>query len=201
LLDDGAVDTQIALWLTTGGSWSYSPVGNALLDDYATADVNGKPFVFNNVPDGLYNLVVFCVDGGWHDRGTIVTVNGRQQITFNASSTTFVPGDNCVVFTNLFVSGGSLSGTFAANPKAYGGNNTEGDFAGAQLQFLGPSAPRVILSIEPGANGQLTLQWSSGTLLQTTDLGSGSWSPVPNAVSPFTASPNNTPLFYRVKVQ
>lgn len=203
LTDDGVTDTKIALILSTGGSWSYVPVGNALLDDYATADSSGKPFLFNNVPDGLYNVVVFSVDGGWHDRGSFITVNGETRSTANASATSFVEGDNYVVFTNLIVRGGVLNGTYAANPAVHGGNNNEGQFCGAQLQYIGPApavAPVVSLRIQRTGNGQVQLQWSSGTLMQTTDLNS-SWAPVPNATSPHTVTTSGTSTFYRVKTQ
>ncbi len=203
MTDDGATDTKITLVLTTGGSWSYSPTSNALLDDYATADASGKPFLFNNIPDGIYNVVVYSVDGGWHDRGSFITINGQKRVTANASSTTFVEGDNYVIFTNMVVRGGVLNGTFAANPAVYGGNNNEGQFCGAQLQFVGPApaiVPSVSLQIQDIGNGQIKLQWSSGTLMQSTDL-KGSWTTLPNAASPYTTTITGSRTFYKVKVQ
>lgn len=200
VLDDGITDSKITLILTTGGSWSYTPVDNPLLDDYATADANGKPFIFNNLPDGLYKLVVFSVDGGWHDRGSYITVNGERRVTANATSATFVEGDNYVLFTNLVVTGGSLSGSYAANPNVYGGKNNEGQFCGAQLQYVGAAIPPVTLHAHPSGNGTITLEWSRGTLLQSSSL-TGTWTPVSGAVSPFTASTVGPAVFYRVKVQ
>ena len=201
LLDDGVTDTKISLILATGGSWSYAPVGNALLDDFATSDATGKTFTFNNVPDGLYNLVVFAVNGGWHDRGSIITVNGQRQATVNASSTSFIQGDNYVVFTNLVVSGGAIVGNYAANPATHGGNNTEGDFCGAQLQFVSAVIPSVTLTVRPVGTDRIALEWSSGTLMETANLVNGSWAPVPNATSPYTNAISTGQGFYRVKLQ
>jgi hypothetical protein len=201
LLDNGLTDTKISLVLVTGGSWSYNPVGNQLLDDFATADANGKSFTFVGLPDGRYNLAVFAVNGGWHDRGTIVTVNGQALANTNASSATFVEGDNYVMFRDITVTGGVLIGTYAANPNSHGGGNTEGDFSGAQLQFVGAALPLVTLNMQTLANGQIQLQWSQGKLMQTSDLTSGAWSPVPNASSPYTTSAAGPRMFYRVQVQ
>jgi hypothetical protein len=172
-----------------------------LLDDFATSDANGKSFTFVGLPDGRYNLAVFAVNGGWHDRGTIVTVNGQALANTNASSATFVEGDNYVMFRDITVTGGALIGTYAANPNSHGGGNTEGDFSGAQLQFVGAALPLVTLNMQTLANGQIQLQWSQGKLMQTSDLTSGAWSPVPNASSPYTTSAAGPRMFYRVQVQ
>jgi hypothetical protein len=204
LTDDGITDTKIALILTTGGSWSYTPVSNALLDDYATADSAGKPFLLNNIPDGRYNVAVFSVDGGWHDRGSFISVGGQTRTTVNTTSASFVENDNYVLFTNIVARGGLLSGTYAANPAVHGGNNNEAQFCGAQLQYLGPAPatiPTVNVQVESLANGQIKVQWSNGTLMQCSDLATGSWSAVQNATSPYTATPSASRMFYRVKVQ
>jgi hypothetical protein len=97
-----------------------------------------------------------------------------------------------------------LSGTYAANPAVHGGNNNEAQFCGAQLQYLGPAPatiPTVNVQVESLANGQIKVQWSNGTLMQCSDLATGSWSAVQNATSPYTATPSASRMFYRVKVQ
>lgn len=201
LLDNGLTDTRISLILATGGSWSFTPVQNQLLDDFATADANGKSFTFVGVPDGRYNLAVFAVNGGWHDRGTVVTVNGQSFATVNASSASFVEGDNYVLFRDLIVTGGVLVGNYAANPNSHGSGNTEGDFAGAQLQFIGALTPSVTLSMQLLPNGQIQLQWPQGTLMKATNLVNGTWSAVPNAGSPYTTLPAGPGMFYRVNLK
>src|SRR4029077_9158498 len=137
----------------------------------------------------------FSVNGGWHDRGSIITVNGQRRTTVNASSTSFVEGDNYVIFSNLVVTGGAIIGNYAANPNAHGGNNNEGEFCGAQLQFLGAVIPPVTITVRPAGSGRVELEWPRGTLMQATDLVNGSWAPLPNATSPYTISPSTSQGF------
>jgi len=105
--------------------------------------------------------------------------------------TSFVEGNNYVVFSDVTVNNASLAGTVTATDgKAYGSLN------GAQVQYLGPS---VTVELTPVTSGKFQLQWSQGTLLQATNL-TGPW--VTNtAASPYTITPGGPQMFYRVKVQ
>jgi hypothetical protein len=202
LADNGSSDTGISLSVTIAGNWS-NPKNNAMLDDFAEA-LNGvaQPFTFNNVFQGVYNLVLFGINGGYNDRGTIFTVNGVSKATTNTTDTAYIEGDNYVIYNNLVVTNGTLSGTWMANPILLGGSiNNEGDFCGAQLQYLGPVPPSVTLNLQRLSGGQLRFEWSQGTLLESTNVATGPWTPVPGAASPHTVSPSGPQKFYRVKVQ
>lgn len=69
--------------------------------------------------------------------------------------------------------------------------------AGRSFDTVAP--PSVTLTITP-AGGNLILNYSSGTLLQSSDLGpSAVWTPVPGASAPSTTvSPTNAANYYRV---
>ena len=80
-----------------------------------------------------------------------------------------------------------------------GSANGEPDFNGAQLQAV--SIDPVTLTQGVNGSGQLTLTWANyGTLMTSSNLATGSWTPVAGAVSPFTISPTNAAGFYRVQI-
>jgi hypothetical protein len=58
--------------------------------------------------------------------------------------------------------------------------------------------PPVQVNIAPAASKSLTLSWSSGTLLQATNLG-GPWT-TNTATSPYNISPTNSHMFFKVIV-
>lgn len=63
-----------------------------------------------------------------------------------------------------------------------------------------PPPPAVTLNIAHslGVPGSLTLTWSQGTLLQSTNV-LGPWVPNSAATSPYTVTPSGPEMFYRVK--
>jgi hypothetical protein len=147
ILDDGATDAGISATVTAAGAYSSNPANNALLDDYAFQTSGTGSFAFNNLPNGVYTLVLFGVNGGYATNltsGTTFTVNGYSLSNSNTTDASFVQGDNYVVFTNIVVQGGTLSGTFAP---ALG--KTEGNFNGAQLRFEGTNAFAPIILVQP----------------------------------------------------
>jgi hypothetical protein len=64
-----------------------------------------------------------------------------------------------------------------------------------------PPPPEVTVDIAPSQTtpGSLTLSWSQGTLLQTTNL-AGPWT-TNSTGSPYTVAPTNAQMFFKVKVQ
>jgi hypothetical protein len=71
----------------------------------------------------------------------------------------------------------------------------------AQVLTLYQAATNVLtikLSIAPVGGGNLTLFWSRGTLLQSTNL-AGPWT-TNSAASPYTFAPTNTQTYFKVKV-
>ena len=89
----------------------------------------------NNVPTGTYSLYLYGINGGYANRGTTFTVNGVSQSTVNTTSSSFIQGNNYVLFTGLSPVNGAISATYTA----YAGTgvqtsgNQEGDFNGLQL--------------------------------------------------------------------
>lgn len=61
----------------------------------------------------------------------------------------------------------------------------------------GPTETTLVAKL---AGGQLTITWDGGgTLQSTSDLGSGQWSAVSNASSPYTTQTSGAPKFFRVR--
>ena len=150
LADDGVTDTGVTLEMITGGSESTAPVSASagiarfLVPPLTTG--NSQIFAFVNVPDGVYNLVLFGDNGTFHgsSNATTFTVDGiERSLTNNFTDNALIPNVTYVVFTNLAVSGGNLTGTWqgiAVVP----GVEAEGDMNGAQLQRVGPLPPTII---------------------------------------------------------
>jgi hypothetical protein len=204
LADDGVTDTGIKLSVGTDFSWG-GGYNSSLLDDYATAKPNLKDLIFRGVPDGIYTLVLFGVNGGSgsgiNNRGTIFTFNGLSLSTLNTTDTSFIEGDTYVMFSDLRVTGGILSGTYAPNPEALSGANDEGDFCGAQLQLVsGIASSEVRLEIQRNASGVLQLTWPQGKLLEASRL-SGPWTTNNAASSPYPVNPAQPGQFYQILVQ
>jgi Immunoglobulin I-set domain len=136
LLDDGSTDSGVTATVSAGGAYSSNPVNNALLDDYAFTKSGAYAFSFANLPDGVYDVVLYGIPGGnaAHPTGTTFTLNGLSLSDSNTGSddTGFIQGDNYVRYPGILVQGGTLSGIFAPAP-----GKTEGDFNGAQLRYLG----------------------------------------------------------------
>jgi hypothetical protein len=200
--DDGVTPSGINLQ-STGypGSWYVpnlqSPL-TKLLDPYVNTPT---AFQFTNVPNGIYNLVVFGMSGTYLDdsRGTEFTVNGVSQVNVFQQDWMFAPGDNSALFTNVHVTnGGLLINETAIGLQSDGVTpNTEPDFNGAQLQAV--SLDPVSLASTVSGSG-LTLNWANyGTLLSATNL-AGPWGPEPGAISPYVVSPTNATKFFRVKI-
>ena len=121
-----------------------------------------------NVPSGLYNIVLFSCNGSEAatkgDSDTIFTINGVTHIAQPSQDTSFVLGNNYVVFTNVVVTAGTLTGTYAPYTKRFGALN------GAQVKYVGPvtKAP-TSLGVQAAGN-QLSVAWPAdhaGWTLQT----------------------------------
>jgi Concanavalin A-like lectin/glucanases superfamily len=195
LQDNGTVHSGIGAVLTsTGGGYSSggNGVDNVLLTTYVLTPAS---LLFTNVPNGIYNLALYGVDGSYHDRGIIFTVDGSSQTLLNASDLSFVLGDNLAIYTDVPVTNGTLAVDMAPNPVAHGGGNTEGDFDGAQLQLVA-LAP-VLTSHWNGST--LTLSWPAGSiLLQAPDV-TGPWT-TNNSPSPLIVIPTQPKQFYRLQL-
>jgi hypothetical protein len=201
--DDGVTLSGIDLEATNyPGSWyegnPLSPL-TKLLDPYVNTPT---AFVFTNVPNGTYNLVVYGISGTYLDdsRGTEFTVNGVSQDNVYQQDYYFAPGDNSALFENIRVSNGGLSvGETPIGLQSDGVTpNTEPDFNGAQLQAVSLDPVNITSTVSGSA---LTLNWANyGTLMSATNL-AGPWAPVTGAVSPFVVSTTNAVAeFFSVKI-
>ena len=200
--DDGVTPSGIDLQATNyPGSW-YEPNPPSPLTGLLDAYVNTPTaFQFTNVPNGIYNLVLFGAAGTYLDdsRGTEFTVNGVSQDNVFQQDWMFAPGDNSALFTNVHVTdGGLLINETGIGLQSDGVTpNTEPDFNGAQLQAVSLDPVRITSTVSGGA---LTLNWANyGTLLSATNL-AGPWVPVAGGMSPFVISTTNAAEFFRVKI-
>jgi hypothetical protein len=201
LWDDGVTPCPISLGPTNYGLGNYgsgAPWDNVLLDQYVNFGTNGVAMVFKDVPVGRYNLALYGICGSYANRGTIFTVQGVSQAVTNAQDTYFLP-DNTVVYSNLLVTSGSLEvdmqpGWVAADIETLVSTNTEGDFNGAQLQFV--SGPLLVsMTNRLGTN---VLTYMGGFVLQSTNM-TGPWTTNTTVgMGSITIMPTNFQKFFKV---
>lgn len=199
--DDSFTPSGINFHATNNpGNWHVpnplSPL-TKLLDPYINTQT---AFVVTNVPNGIYNLVVFGMSGTYlnNSRGTAFTVNGVTKSNVFQQDWMFAPNDNSAVFSNVQVTSGWLF--IEETPIGLQDDlspNMEPDFNGIQLQAVSLDPVTVTSSY---GGGILTLSWANyGTLLSATNL-AGPWVPVTGAVSPFPVSTTNAATFFRVTI-
>jgi hypothetical protein len=200
--DDGTTDTGISWTLSIAGSWSMTEGSTIpLLDSYAIA-YDPQSFVFN-VPNGRYNLALFSCNGYEAvistNSAAVFTVNGVSKVAAPKQHSSFVEGNNYVVFSNVVVAAGSLSGTWAVtNGLSFGSLN------GAQLRYLGAVTQLPTITLQRAGN-QLTLSWPSAgwTLQAQTNSLVGTWSNIAGSSSTTsyvtTVNPAVGNVFYRLK--
>jgi hypothetical protein len=172
ILDDGTTAAGVTMTVNAGQCHSQNPVNNTLLDDYAQPVTGGSSlFSFNNLPNGVYNIVLYAAPGTNEFGGTRFNINGISQATVNVGNdTNFVVGQNYVLFTGIPATNGTISGTYART-------TTWGALNGAQLQYTGTNAAPTLYnspanqttlqtysaSFSVGVSGYpLNYQWQSG---------------------------------------
>jgi hypothetical protein len=192
-LDDGGVNNLgLSMTVSTPESWDWTPSPAIALLDTALTARSTLPFSFS-LPNGRYNVVIFCCNGTESttgDGGSIITLGGQTATAVPTQDTSFVQGNNYVVFNNVIATGATLNGTISPVAGKFGSLN------GAQVQYLGPD---LNLTFTPVTGGNFQLQWPQGTLLESTNL-TGPW--ITNtAASPYTVTPTGPQKFYRVKIQ
>jgi hypothetical protein len=200
--------------MTNGVSWiGYDPNGpptstnntrtfDGMIDDVA---------LFNHAlsPDDVANL--YSVAAGVASpiaSFTLGPANGRAPLTVNFTNTstgydsalwTFGDG-NTSTSTNAVVAHTYTSGP-ATNTVSLTVSNIFGLSATStrtDAVVVTAPAPVTVYLTPSGANLQLT--WSSGTLLEATNV-TGPWVTNLTATSPFVVSPTNAQMFFRVRVQ
>jgi hypothetical protein len=180
--DDGTINVGAVFVLQYQGHWSApgSPV-NMLLDDYLFNKTNNPvaetPFAITNLPNGIYNVVLYAEQGSLATASTTfyLTNTGTAQSCTNGASTdtAFVQGENYVRFPVVWVTNGTIAGTWSYNAPQ------SGVFSGAQLQYLGSGGLPTISSVTPASQSalqgsavnfsvsaggsQIGYQWQSGS--------------------------------------
>jgi hypothetical protein len=203
LRDDGV--THSGIYATVSGEAFSSAVApgsptavTTLLDQYLIAS---SGLTLQGVPDGTYNIVLYGIDGSFHDKGATFTVhgaNGDQSASVaNVQDGYFSPGDNSWLFTNVQVAGGTL----LTDIGAYHG---EAEFNGVQLQLLSYASTlnsTVLTNVFSSVNGTVTLSWPEGTLQTSTNL-LGPWTTITLA-PPFsyTTATSQKQQYFRLKLQ
>ncbi|HXS69862.1 MAG TPA: hypothetical protein VN761_13540, partial [Candidatus Polarisedimenticolia bacterium] len=213
LRDDGVTHSGISLSLVGCGGFSSASapqpdstdVGN-LVNQMVQCYTFTNGLQFHNVPDGTYNLCFYGCDGTFADRGTTFVVHDPQNGDQSAGTVNVSPivplqqGNNFVVFTNVHVSGGTLNVDVLPTPSVpkYP-SNTEADFNGAQIQLVSLDAGSQVFLTNSVSGGNLTLNWSQGTLQTATNL-FGPWTDITSA-PPVSVGTTNKEQFFRVKVR
>jgi hypothetical protein len=126
--DDGV--TSLGIGFNATMTWDYfntSPT--ALFSDYLL-NQTGVPstFGFSNLPNGIYNLVIYSCDGGYARSTTTFGIGNTFQTATTTTGASFVENNNYVEFTNIVVTNGTISGTWVDGSQ-------EGALCGAQLQL------------------------------------------------------------------
>ena len=175
--DDGTTAIGITWTLTTGGSWGWGlvPANSIPLLDSGASAYGTQPFSLI-LPNGFYRVVAFSCNGSESstaDAGAIITMNGMSQTALPTQNTSFVQGNNYVIFSNIWVSTASLNGTWGpVTGKSYGSLN------GFQLDFVG-TVNETPTNVTASVSGnKLTLSWPAdhigwSVLAQTNHLTAG----------------------------
>jgi hypothetical protein len=192
--DDGVTPSGASMAMANQtGEWCYSPLQPILLlQPYASCGTNqvgsasATTVTFGNVPNGIYNLALYGIDGGYVDRGVTFTVNGSSQTLVNVQTASFAPGDNTALFTSEAVTNGQLVVTLVAADSPAHTPNGEGEFNGGQLQLVqGVGNPAHVASVNVSA-GHVVIKGTSFDagqsyrILTSTNLTlpMASWTPV-----------------------
>lgn len=207
--DDGVTQSGASMTITRNGGWAYANPGPIMLLEAAPEARGTTPQNFTfTLANGIYNIVLYACNGSeagtaQSSSATIFNINGVIKTTVATTDQSFIEGNNYVVYTNVVVTTGSLSGTYAS-----GAGVTFGNLNGAQLKYLGTvnTTPPVITTQVSG--GQLIISWPghAGWTLQsqTNSIGAGlgtNWVDVAGSSSATQISvpinANNGSVFYR----
>jgi hypothetical protein len=146
LLSDGVTASLITLTSQLGGTYGTQGTQGtpaALQQPYEYNNGVLRTDTLNDVPAGTYNLYLYGINNTG-TRGTTFTVSTPlmapvSQSTSNtpASLTTFAPGADYVVFSNVVVGAEeAITFTWTANPNVTVVGNNEGDLNAIQLIYV-----------------------------------------------------------------
>jgi hypothetical protein len=149
-LSDGVTLSSITLTSELGGTYGTqgtqgTPAG--LQQPYEYNDATLQADTLNEVPAGTYDLYLYGINNTG-TRGTTFIVSTSVVSPYSlstsntpASLTNFMPGADCVVFSNIVVgTDGTIMFMWVGNPNVILSGNNEGDFNGLQLVFVSTNA-------------------------------------------------------------
>lgn len=120
LADDGSTDLFMGFASTR--TWDFAHGGGIdLLSQYMLNQGSGQTtFTVNNLPNGVYNLVLFACNGHYQYSQTAFTIGGVTNNALASTDAEFVQNNNYVVFTNVVVTNGTINGLWqkAGSPEA-----------------------------------------------------------------------------------
>jgi len=155
--------------------------GSMLLKDYAsfasgTSQGNGMTLT---MPPGFYNVFIIGNASSFGSRSMTWTVHNTS-LTYNngtANWTSYVLGQNCIIFTNVLATNGVL--TFSDSATTAG----NAPWNGLQVQYIGPySASTMPLTVTMSGKTPV-LTYLNATLESSTSV-LGPWTPVVDAPAP-----------------
>ena len=174
--------SDITATVLTGGDFSCFPYAtnsddiqtiNCMYAQMYVATNNGVPIglvrgalVFSNCPSGKYQMVCYSCCAIWVNRGTTFVCQGQTNSAVNAQFQAFIFNDNCVLFQNIYpAADGTISVDIAPDGMVPGGNGGglyglyygEGQFNGAQLQYIGGGVPSPLTNYWDGTHLNLKL--------------------------------------------
>jgi hypothetical protein len=193
--DTGTItNTGVTVYVDNAAGASASPTsGDAnapLFDLYQNlpTTANGSGIIVQTQP-GFYNLFIYSLVGTYSNRGTTFTVHGiAQNVQANGGTgggpgpnmdAQFYPGTNMTVFTNVFITNGTLN--IGTAPYT-----TQPTFNGIQVQLISPYSPLKLTM----SNSTPILTYAGCTLESSTDL--KTWTPVFAGGSDATTLTTNT---------
>ena len=185
--DDGTTPTGMSVTVASAGGAYSAPVDGILLLSQWLGGAN--VITVTNVPNGLYNLAVYCINGSFENATGTVDVNGVTNNVVNIQDLTFALNDNVTIFQFVSVTNNFIQ------------INDSTSVNGLQIQ----SALMPSLGVQKsGANVILTWPLGGGSLpastLQTSSNVKGPWVPLTGATSPFTTNILGNNNFYRISI-
>ena len=194
-----------------GGSWTFTPQGNK---NGSGIVANGGAFGNFNAPQGVqaafvqgtgtvsqaisdfipginYTISFLAAERLNNAQSWNVTVNDVVIASFNpgSSATSYLP------YTATFTATAATETVAFVGTDLAGGDNTV--FIDNVQITAPPNLPPVTLNVQR-SGGNLVLNWSSGILLQTTNI-AGPWTTNVGATSPYTFAPVARQMFFRTQ--
>jgi autotransporter-associated beta strand protein len=129
LADDGTTGVGVTFNAQRIANFTSGATTIGLFQNYLLIQVTTNlSFSFSNLPAGGYNVALYSDNGAYHGSQTTFVIGNVTNTAISTSDSAFILNNNYVVFTNILVTNGVLSGT-------YGRVAGESALNGAQLQM------------------------------------------------------------------